>query len=93
MDKINTRELNGLTVTPRWEKKNIGFYMPVQFNTQGNLLVGGAVKLGPLLIGLHNLDWLFGRMDKLRGGGYIAIHIKPKDSTEKTRMDCAADVR
>jgi len=93
INKIHTRELNGLTITPRWEKKNIGFYMPVQLNTQGNFLVGGAVKLGPLLIGLHNLGWLFGRLDKLNGGGYIAIHIKAKDKAAKTRVDCAADIR
>ena len=88
-NKLHTRELNGLTITPRFEKKSIGFYMPVQFTTQGNLLIGSAIKLGPLLFGLHNIGWLFGRVDKLNGGGYLAIHIKPgKEKEPKKKYDC-----
>jgi hypothetical protein len=46
--KLRTRELNLLTITPRWETIGLGAYLPIQYNTQGQLWVGMAIKLGPL---------------------------------------------
>lgn len=84
-------ELNMLTVTPRWETKRWGFYLPVQLNTKEQFWVGGAVKLGPLLLGVHNWATLFSKNKMQNGGAYLAIVIRPGKSTgEKTdkRLDC-----
>ena len=71
------QELNLLTVTPRWEKSSLGAYLPIEVTNQGHFWVGAAVKAGPLLLGLHNLGWLFSQKAMPNGGGYIALIIHP----------------
>lgn len=66
-----------ITVTPRWEKRKMGLYLPAQYNRYGHFWVGGAVRLGPLLLGTHNLLNIFGRNQDIRGGGYIAFTFRP----------------
>jgi hypothetical protein len=73
----SVQELNLLTVTPRWEKSNLGAYLPIEVTNQGHFWVGGAVKAGPLLLGFHNLAWLFSKKAMPNGGGYLAIIIHP----------------
>jgi len=86
--KLRTRELNLLTITPRWETLNWGAYLPVQYNTQGQLWVGIAVKAGPLVVGFHNLG-LLKKEPMLNGGGYLLLSIHPFNR-KKVRdiMDC-----
>ena len=88
LNKINTRELNLLTVTPRWETNLWGIYFPIQYNTQGQFWLGAAIKAGPLVAGIHS----FGILKKdplLNGGGYLMISIHPfQKRTYSTRLDC-----
>lgn len=74
---LSVQEMNLLTLTPRWETKRWGAYLPVQFTTQGRLMVGGAFKAGPLLIGIHNWGNVFLKDKMQNGGGYIALVIRP----------------
>jgi len=71
------KETKFLTVTPRWETRKLGFFMPVQFNRHGNFWIGGAVKAGPLLLGTHNLLNLFSKNKFLGSGAYIALTVRP----------------
>ncbi len=85
-------ELNLLTVTPRWETSAWGIYLPVQYNTQGLLWVGAAIKLGPLLVGVHNLDfvkWFKTGTQTYNGGGYILLSIHPFErKKEEDKLSC-----
>jgi hypothetical protein len=84
-------ELNMLTITPRWETRFWGAYLPVQLNTKSQFWVGGAVKAGPLLIGIHNWANLFSKNKMANGGGYIALVLRPGKLTPKKldkRLDC-----
>lgn len=74
---INTRETSLITLTPRWETKTWGVYAPIQYTTEGNTWVGLAFKAGPLVVGLHNLAWLFSKSSLPNGGGYLALQIHP----------------
>ena len=86
--KILTRELNLFTITPRWETIAWGFYLPIQYTTQGRLWVGSAVKLGPLTIGVHNIA-LKKAVNSLNGGGYIILSIHPFDKRKiLSKYDC-----
>lgn len=82
--RMYAKEMNLLTVTPRWETRSLGFYMPIQYNTEKKFWIGAAVKAGPLLIGLHNLAYLFAKNKIQNGGGYLALVIRPG---KKNRMD------
>jgi hypothetical protein len=73
----SVQELNLLTITPRWEKSSLGAYLPIEVTNQGHFWVGAAAKAGPLVLGLHNLGWLFSQKAMPNGGAYIAIIIHP----------------
>jgi hypothetical protein len=85
------KEMNLLTVTPRWETRAFGVYMPMTFNTENQFWIGGAVKAGPLLIGLHNLAYIVSKKSITKGGGYLALIIRSPRLSGKKRdksLDC-----
>lgn len=89
--KLKTRELNLLTLTPRWENQWLGVYLPTQITTQGDLWVGAAVKIGPLTVGVHNFEWTKSlyREPNVRGGGYVLLSIHPFNRKKiLTNLDC-----
>lgn len=92
--QLRTRELNLLTLTPRWETPLLGIYLPIQINTQGQLWVGSAFKAGPLLMGIHDWRWLFSKNQAFNGGAYIALVVRNFFSPSSGRarrikyMDC-----
>lgn len=85
------KDLSLLTVTPRWETRKKGFYLPVQYSSANQLWVGGAVRLGPVLFGVHNWANLFSKKKMQRGVGYLAFILKASDITGKKgdrRLNC-----
>ena len=85
------KDLDLLTITGRWETRKKGYYFPVYFNHRKQLWIGGAVRFGPLLFGLHNLGNIFSKKKMHRGGGYLAFVVTPgkitRDKADK-RLDC-----
>ena len=71
------KDMNLLAVTPRWETRLLGAYLPVLLNTKNQLWVGGAIKAGPLLLGTHNLANLFSKNKSANGGFYLALTFRP----------------
>ncbi len=72
-----TKELTLLAVTPRWETKNLGAYLPIQVTDEGKVWVGGAFKAGPLLFGVHNWANIVTKTHLQNGGIYLALIIHP----------------
>jgi hypothetical protein len=87
--KLRTRELNLLTVTPRWETIGFGAYLPVQYTAQGQFWIGAALKTGPLVLGVHNLA-IFKQDPYLSGGAYLMLSIHPFNKTKIiNKLDCS----
>jgi len=87
--KIKTGELNRLIITPRLENDVWGIYVPIQYTMKHDIMVGAALKLGPLLIGLHNINWLQRtKIEGLDGGGYMALHFQPRLKKLHHSLDC-----
>jgi len=85
------RELNFITVTPRWETKSLGAYLPMQYTSGGKFWIGGAFKAGPLVLGIHNWANLFGKKSMQNGGGYVALFVRAWDMTgtkRDKRLNC-----
>ena len=85
------KDINLLTVTPRWETRKKGYYLPIYYNYRNQLWIGGAVRLGPVLFGIHNWSNIFSKKKIQRGGGYLAIILKPSDFTSNKadkRLSC-----
>jgi len=72
-----TKEITLLSVTPRWEVRRLGAYLPVELTTDGKVWVGGAFKVGPLLMGIDNWSDLFTKTKMANGGIYLALVIRP----------------
>jgi hypothetical protein len=72
-----TKEITLLSVTPRWEVRRLGAYLPVEVTTDGKVWVGGAFKAGPLLMGIDNWTNLFTKTKMANGGIYLALVIRP----------------
>ncbi|HLZ87427.1 MAG TPA: DUF5723 family protein, partial [Puia sp.] len=75
--RLFTKEITLFALTPRWEKKNLGGYLPLTVTTDGKVWVGGAVKAGPLLLGVHNWANVFSKTKTQNGGFYLALMIRP----------------
>ncbi len=89
--KLNTRELNLITITTRWETNKWGLYFPIQYNTQGEFWVGTAFKAGPLIMGIHNIG-IFKRDPSLNGGAYLMLSIHPfQKHLYASRLDCITE--
>jgi len=80
-DQLRVKDMNLLTITPRWETKKKAFYLPVHLNNYNQLWAGGAVRIGPVLFGVHNWSNIFSKNKITRGGGYIAILLRASDIT------------
>jgi hypothetical protein len=78
-------ELNFITVTPRWETRKLGVYLPIQYNAAGKFWIGGAFKAGPLILGLHNWGNVFGKKTIQNGGGYLALVIRAWTNNKEKR--------
>jgi hypothetical protein len=84
-------EMNLITITPRWETRKLGAYLPLTINTSGQFWIGAAVKAGPLVFGLHNLGYVFSQKSIQNGGGYLALIIRPFENMgdkKDKRLDC-----
>lgn len=85
------RDLNLVTVTGRWETRKKGFYLPVAYNNRNQLWVGSAVRLGPVLFGLHNWGNIFTKNKTHRSGLYLSLILKASDYTGSRydrRLNC-----
>jgi hypothetical protein len=92
--RLFTSDFTLLAVTPRWETKSLGAYLPLQVTTEGRVWLGGAFKAGPLLLGLHNWANLFSKNKLQNGGFYLAIVIKPGKGwkiKEEKKYSCPVD--
>ena len=71
--QLIARDMNLISLTPRYETKAFGIYFPVSLNTQMKYWIGGAIKTGPFLLGFHNLANIFGKNKIQEGGAYLAF--------------------
>jgi hypothetical protein len=75
--RLFNKDFTLLALTPRWETKSLGGYLPVTVTTEGKVWIGGAFKAGPLLLGVHNWANLFSKTHTQNGGFYLALVLRP----------------
>lgn len=92
--QLFTKQITLLALTPRWETRNLGGYLPLTVTTDGKVWVGGAVKAGPVVLGVHNWGNVFSKQKIQNGGFYLALVIRPEDGfriREKKEYTCPKD--
>ena len=52
---FNAQTYSGVTVTPRYEMKRLGVYLPVNYNSLTKMNAGASVRFGPLYVGSSSI--------------------------------------
>lgn len=81
-DKVH--DLTTFSLTPRWDWKWFGVFIPVSYNTYRNLNLGLSARLGPLIVGTNNLAPFLGNKDIFSADFHFLLKIPifykiPKD--------------
>lgn len=87
------KDMNLLALTPRYETKRFGVYMPVLVNMRRQVWVGGAFRAGPLLLGVHNLANIVSKNKIQNGGMYLAFTIRPGKAKHRQDEENSAGKR
>ncbi|MES2762183.1 MAG: DUF5723 family protein [Bacteroidota bacterium] len=77
-------DISSLTLTPRYDWKWAGIFIPIQYNFLDGFRAGAAIRLGPLVIGSSNLAPLVGQKTIYGADIYALLKVpipygKPKD--------------
>ncbi|RFS26466.1 hypothetical protein DVR12_01370 [Chitinophaga silvatica] len=74
-DITKTHALTQLNITPRYETSLFGAYLPLTINHNGQADIGGAVRIGPLIIGAASLftNLFERRID--HGAAFVALRL------------------
>lgn len=99
--KKNANKVHDITtfsITPRYDHKWFGVFVPVSYNLSGNFQIGTGLRLGPLFIGTTNLNPIMsaitgnGKRDIYGADIHFVLKIpipygKPKDKDEDLVSD------
>jgi hypothetical protein len=68
-------QVSMVTVTPKYEVKWFGAYIPFSYDVNGNLSAGACLRLGPLIIGSQDLIGFFVKSYVYNADIYAALKI------------------
>lgn len=80
---------SGFTITPRYEGKGLGLYVPVNYNSLSKLSIGTTLRLGPLYLGSGSiLSALLSQSKQadIHVGFHIGI-LKPKKKMKEKLLE------
>lgn len=80
--QVIIRDMNFAALTPRYETGTFGIYLPATLNSRMQFWLGGALRAGPLLLGVHNWSGLFAKNKIQNGGAYLALLFRPGRNSE-----------
>ena len=70
-----TRAISDFSLTPRYEHKWFGVYLPISMNSHGNFHFGTGLRLGPLVLGTSDITPLLGKKTIYDANVYMALNI------------------
>lgn len=76
---------SSVTLTPRWDHKWFGAFIPVQYSFLSGPRVGLGVRLGPLVVGTTNLTPLVSKKNIYGGDVYVLLKVPIPYSKIKDR--------
>ena len=83
----NNNRLNLVTLTPRYESRFLGAYLPISYSSLGNTAFGFGLRLGPLIVGsgtiISNLTSKKAQAANVYVGLKIPIYHKKKKKSKK----------
>jgi len=81
--------ISNLTITPRYENDFFGAYLPIYINARGQTNLGAAMRLGPVVVGIHDILPLLGRDPFESAGFYVVLKtFAIKKNRGKNELQC-----
>ena len=80
-------DMGVISITARYERDRFGIYLPVIYNTKTKLHVGAAVRMGPLIVGLNNLNVFNNDLSLQNTSGYFSFLFRIKPRVNKPNRD------
>jgi outer membrane protein OmpA-like peptidoglycan-associated protein len=83
-DKEKVHDITTFSLTPRWDHKWFGAFIPVSYDVTGNFKAGLALRIGPLIVGTNSLGPWVARKDIYGADVYTMLKVpimykRPKD--------------
>ncbi len=83
-------EVTTLSLTPRWDWKWLGLYVPFSWNKYSNFRLGASVRLGPLIVGMADILPLVSSRDIYGADFHVMLKVphiwfKGKNKNPRTR--------
>ncbi|ASZ13556.1 hypothetical protein KTO58_06380 [Chitinophaga pendula] len=88
-DDNKTYAMTQIQITPRYERRYFGAYMPIQVNRFGQADVGAVFRVGPLVLGSASLFSNLFRKHVDHADAFVALRITPFNFQRKDkRLNC-----
>jgi hypothetical protein len=81
------KDIAYLSVTPRIENRNVGFYLPISYNPKTTWNVGAALRAGPIMLGLNDLHVFNNKNDLQNIGAYVSFLFHFRKHVPKEHFD------
>lgn len=83
-------EITNFSITPRWDWKWLGFYMPVSYNKYSHVRLGATARIGPLIVGMADVLPLISKRDVYAVDAHVIlkvphIHFKKKNKNPRSK--------
>ncbi|MCW3070635.1 MAG: OmpA/MotB domain protein [Bacteroidetes bacterium] len=91
-DKEKVHDITTFSLTPRWDHKWFGAFIPFSYDVTGNFKAGLALRIGPLIVGTNSLGPWVARKDIYGADVYAMLKIpimygRPKDKDKDKVSD------
>ncbi len=96
-NKNKVHDISTISLTPRWDWKWFGVFVPVSYNSFRNVQLGLSARLGPLIVGTNNLAPLLGNQDVFSADFHFLLKVpimyrrtkdKDKDKVSDKKDKC-----
>lgn len=99
-DKEKVHDITTFSLTPRWDHKWFGAFVPLSYDVTGNFKVGLALRIGPLIVGTNSFGPFVTHKDIYGADAYVMLkipimygHPKDKDKDKvSNKKDLCKDV-
>lgn len=83
-------EITNFSITPRWDWKWLGFYMPVSYNKYSHVRLGASARIGPLIVGMADVLPVISKRDVYGADVHVMlkvphIHLKKKNKDPRNK--------
>ena len=91
-------EITTFSITPRWDWKWLGFYLPLSYNKYSHFRLGVSTRIGPLIVGMADILPIISKRDVYGVDLHVMlkvphIQLKKKKTKTKPRIISKFDVK